>query len=55
MATSILNDEKDRLNKELANANRKIAQSEETIIKKNAQIEDLSKIFHNQRLNFFFL
>ncbi|CAF0820473.1 unnamed protein product [Rotaria sordida] len=41
IATGFLNDEKDRLTKELTNANRTIAQSEDTIMKKDEQIRDL--------------
>jgi hypothetical protein len=38
-------DEKDRLSKELAIANRTIAQSEDSLIKKDEQIRDLSNQF----------
>ena len=42
IATSFLSDEKDRLAKELANANRTVAQCEDSIAKKEEQIRDLS-------------
>ncbi|CAF3651196.1 unnamed protein product [Rotaria sp. Silwood1] len=43
LATGFLNDEIDRSTKELANATRTIAQSEDTIMKKDEQIRDLKR------------
>ena len=42
IATSFLNEEKDRLAKELATANRALAQSDDVLSKKDEQIRDLS-------------
>ena len=43
IATTFLNDEKDRLMRELGVANRTIAQNEDVLMKKDEQIRDLSK------------
>ncbi|CAF3303066.1 unnamed protein product [Rotaria socialis] len=50
IATGFLSDEKDRLTKELANANRTIAQSEDAVMKKEEQIRDLKRDLSNLQI-----